>query len=156
LPLIFMFTGVASIIIMPMVGKLSDKFDKFKIFTAGSILAVIMVIIYTHLSVVPMWEVVVINMILFMGIMSRIIPATALNTSIPTMQDRGAFMSIMSSLQQMAGGLGAMIAGLVVHQATKTSPIENFDTLGFVVSGVILICIFLIYRVNAMVKVKEN
>ncbi|MFM2224809.1 MAG: hypothetical protein RJA07_1011 [Bacteroidota bacterium] len=155
LPLVFLFTGISSIIIMPLIGKLSDKIDKFKLFAAGSLVAILMVIIYTHLGVVPLWQVVIINMLLFMGIMSRIIPATTLNTSIANMQDRGAFMSITSSLQQMAGGIAAIVAGLIIQQDTKSSPIQHFDTLGFVVSGVILLCIFFVYRVSELVKKKE-
>lgn len=154
LPIVFMLTGIASIIIMPLVGKLADKIDKFHLFTGGSILAIIMIIFYTHLSVTPLWEVVLVNMVLFMGIMSRMIPATILNTSIPDMQDRGAFMSINASLQQMAGGIAAICAGFVVVQTTKTSPLEHYDTLGYVVSAVIIVGIFLVYRVSEMVKQK--
>lgn len=154
LPLVFMFTGISSIVIMPLVGKLSDKMDKFILFTAGSLLAITMVIIYTNLSVTPLWEIVVINMIMFMGIMSRMIPATTLNTSIPEMKDRGAYMSITSSLQQIAGGFAAILAGFIITQKTKTSPLEHYDILGYVVSGATLLCIALVYRVSVMVKNK--
>lgn len=156
LPLIFMFTGFSSIIVMPLIGKLSDKVDKFIIFTAGCIIAIIMILIYTNLVPVPMWQVVVINMIMFMGIMSRIIPATALTMSIPDMKDRGAFMSVNSSLQQMAGGIAALFAGVIVTQKDKTSPLEHYGILGIVVSVVIVISIFLIYRVSIMVKKKQT
>ena len=154
LPLVFMFTGIASIIIMPIIGKLSDRIDKFKLFTGGSILAIIMIVIYTNLSVTPLWEIVVINMILFMGIMSRMIPATTLTTSVPEMKDRGAFMSINSSLQQMAGGIAAVCAGLLVSQKTPSSPLEHYDILGVVVSVVIVACIFLVYQVSVIVNKK--
>ncbi len=155
LPMVFMFTGISSIIIMPLIGKLSDKIDKFILFTGGCIIAVVMILIYTNMGVVPLWQVIAINMVMFMGIMSRIIPATALNMSIPDMRDRGAFMSVNSSLQQMAGGLAALFAGVIVTQKTKTSPLEHYDILGLVVSVVIFISIFLIYRVNIMVKKKQ-
>lgn len=155
LPLVFMFTGLASIVIMPMIGKLSDKIDKFIVFTGGSLLAVVMILIYTNLSPVPLWEVIVINMILFMGVMSRMIPATALTMSVPDLKDRGAFMSVNASVQQMAGGIAALCAGLIVTQKTKNSPLEHYDTLGIVVSALILLCILLVYRVSVMVKKKE-
>ena len=149
-----MFTGIASIIIMPLVGRLSDRMDKFFLFSLGSVLAIIMIIIYTHMGITPLWLVVVINMILFMGIMSRMIPAQALNTAIPDLNDRGAFMSINASLQQMAGGIAAACAGLIVSQQSKSSPLENYDILGYVVAGVIIICLFLVYRVSVIVKKK--
>lgn len=156
LPMVFMFTGMASIVIMPLIGKLSDRVDKFMVFTGGSILAIILILIYTNLSPVPLWEIVVINMVLFMGIMSRMIPATTLTMSVPDIKDRGAFMSVNASLQQMAGGIAALCAGLIVTQETSNSPLRHYDTLGIVVSILIVICIFLVYRVSVMVKMKEK
>jgi len=155
LPMIFMFTGLGTIIVMPLIGKLSDRVDKFKLFAAGSVLAVVMSVVYTNLTPIPVWQVVLINTVLFAGIMSRMIPATTLTMSIPDMKDRGAFMSVNSSLQQMAGGLGAICAGLIVTQKTKTSPLEHYNTLGFVVAVLILICGIFVYQVSKMVKKKE-
>lgn len=155
LPLVFMFTGLASIVIMPMVGKLSDKFDKFKVFAGGSVLAIIMILIYVNLSPIPLWQVVAVNMVLFMGVMSRMIPATTLTMSVPDLKDRGAFMSVNASLQQMAGGIAALCAGLIVTQETKSSPLRHYDTLGIVASVLIIICIFFVYKVSVMVKKKE-
>ena len=93
-----------------------------------------------------------VNIILFTGIMSRMVPASSLNTNVPVPQDRGAYMSITSSLQQMSGGLGAVIAGMIVHQQTKTSPLEHFSTLGIIVATLVLCTIWFMYRVDRMVK----
>lgn len=154
LPMIFLFTGIASIVIMPMIGRLSDRIDKFILFAAGSALAIIMILVYTNLSPIPLWLIIVINMILFMGIMSRIIPAVALTTSIPEMRDRGAFMSINGSLQQMAGGIAAISAGLIVTQPSKAAPLQHYPTLGIVVCCAIIVCAVFVYRVSVIVKKK--
>ncbi len=154
LPLIFFCTGISSIVIMPIIGRLSDRIDRVKLFTIGSVLAAVMVVIYTNLPPVHIWVVIVVNMIMFMGIMSRMVPATALNSAVPDMADRGAYMSITSSLQQVAGGLAAMFAGFVVTQQTKVSPIEHFDTLGYVMVGVMAVGILLMQKVNNVVKAK--
>lgn len=154
-PLIFFFTGVASMIIMPIVGKLSDKIDKFKLFAVGTFIAIAMIIVYTNLTPVPIWLVILVNVVLFMGIMSRMVPATALNSAVPEMHDRGAYMSINASLQQLAGGLAAIFAGLVVVQSSKTSPIQNFDILGYVMVGTMLLCLYLVYRVSELLKKRE-
>ena len=155
LPLIFLFTGLSSIIIMPIIGRISDKIDKFKLFTIGSLIACVMIVIYTNLTPVPIWLVIIVNMVLFMGIMSRMVPATALSSAVPDMIDKGAYMSVNSSLQQMAGGLAAIFAGLVVSQPSKTGPIENFNVLGFVMVGLILWCVYLMSRVSKIVKSKQ-
>ena len=153
--IIFFFTGIFSIIIMPIVGKLSDKYDKLLIFGIGTIIAIVMVVIYTHLSPVPIWLVIIVNIVLFIGIMSRMVPATALNSAVPDAYDRGAYMSINSSLQQFAGGVAALFSGLVVVQKSKNSPIENFDILGYVMVVLMLLCFYFVYKVNRLLKKRE-
>lgn len=151
LPLLFIATGISSIIIMPLVGRLSDKFNRFKIFLVGSVWASICIIVYTHLPVIPLWGIMGINILLFAGIMSRVIPASTITTALPGLKDRGAFMSISSSLQQIAGGIAAAVAGMIVTQKDSHSPIENYTTLGFISVAVMLICAVLIYRVYLIV-----
>ena len=153
--IIFFFTGIFSIIIMPIVGKLSDKYDKLMIFGIGTIIAIVMVVIYTHLSPVPIWLVIIVNIVLFIGIMSRMVPATALNSAVPDAYDRGAYMSINSSLQQFAGGIAALFSGLVVVQNSKNSPIENFDILGYVMVVLMLMCFYFVFKVNVLLKKRE-
>lgn len=152
LPLIFLFTGMASIVIMPIIGRLSDRIDKFKLFTIGSVIASVLIVVYTNLPPVPIWTVILVNMVLFMGIMSRMVPATALNSAVPEPADRGAYMSVNASLQQMAGGLAAIFAGFVVKQEAEHMPIQNFDVLGYIMVGFIFWCIYLVYRVSRMVQ----
>ncbi|RYJ45459.1 MFS transporter [Flavobacterium beibuense] len=156
LPIIFFFTGVSVLIIMPMIGRLSDKVSKLKLFAVGSLISIIMILIYTNLPPIPVWQIIIINMILFMGIMSRMVPSTTLNTAVPETQDRGAYMAITSSLQQIAGGIAAVCAGFIVHQQTKTSPLINYDILGYVISIITLVSILLIQRVDSMVNPKER
>ncbi len=155
LPIIFMFTGVSSLIVMPLVGKLSDKYNKFKIFVFGSIWAMVFMLIYTNLGVTQLWLICILNILLFMGIMSRMIPSTTLTSAIPNMQDRGAFMSINASLQQMAGGLATLLAGLIIVQKDSHSPLENYPILGIIGAVVMIIAVWFIYRVYRIVKNKE-
>lgn len=154
LPLIYMITGIASLVIMPIVGRLSDKFDKFKVFAFGTGWAIVMTVIYTNLPPVPLWSILIINILLFAGIMSRMIPSTSLMTAIPQMQDRGAFMSINSSLQQIAGGIASIVAGFIIVQKDRYSPLENYPTLGVISVVIMLICLWLVYKVNVIVKHK--
>ena len=154
LPTLFMVSGLSSLVIMPLVGRISDRIDKFTIFVFASLWMMIMVCIYTNLSVTPLWEVIVLNILMMMGIMSRMIPASALVTGIPDMQDRGAFMSVNSSLQQIAGGIAAAVAGTIVVQKDKLSPLQHYSTLGYVMVSISAIGILLLYRVSSMVKRK--
>lgn len=152
LPILFMVVGIATFLIMPVVGMLSDRINKFRIFVFASILMVIAVIIYTQLPKVGIVTLILINAFMMIGVMARMVPSQALTASIPSATDRGAFMSINSSLQQLAGGIAALVGGSIVIQKTEMSPLERFDILGYVVVVVILINIFLTYRVYNFVK----
>ena len=156
LTILFMSSGIASLIIMPLVGKLSDKMDKYKIYVIASLWMMIVVVAYTHLSVEPLWFIIMFNVLMMAGIFSRMIPATALTTAIPDMQDRGAFMSINASLQQIAGGIAAAVAGMIVTQKDKHSPLQHYDILGYVMVGISIVAIILLYRVNEMIKNKRS
>jgi len=153
--ILFMVAGLSTLVVMPLIGKLSDTIDKFKIFTFASLWTIGMVLIYTNLGVSPLWLVMIFNVLMMAGIMSRIIPSTALVSAIPVLQDRGAFMSINASLQQIAGGIAATFAGLIVVQKDKFSPLEHYNTLGYIVVGVTIISIILIYRVSMLIKKKS-
>jgi predicted MFS family arabinose efflux permease len=153
---LFTVAGISSLIFMPLVGKLSDKMDKFKLFAIASLWMMIMVIIYTHLSVTPLWLVMILNVLMMMGIMSRMVPSSALVTGIPDAPDRGAFMSVNSSVQQIAGGIAAAVAGMIVVQKDKGSPLEHYPTLGYAMVGISMVGVFLLYRVSVMVKRKLN
>ena len=139
---------------MPLIGKFADKIDKFVLFTIASVWMMVVVVLYTNLGVTPLWEVMIFNVVMMMGIMSRMIPSSALMSAVPDMQDRGAFMSINSSLQQIAGGIAAAIAGQIIYQKDKFSPLEHYPTLGFVMVGLSALSILLVWRVSNMIKKK--
>ena len=154
LPILFMISGVATLLIMPIIGKLSDKIDKLKLFIIASVWMIIVVLIYSNLIPVPFWVVVMLNVFMMMGVMARMVPSISLVSELPELHDRGAFMSINSSLQQLAGGIAAAIGGMIIVQKNNYSPIENYDTLALVVSAFVLVCIYMLTRVNQLLKSK--
>lgn len=156
LPMIFMIAGIATLIVMPIIGKLSDRINKYKIFVFGSIWTIVTILIYTNLGKTPFAIVAFLNVLMMMGIMGRMVPSTTLVTAIPDMQDRGAFMSINSSLQQIAGGIAAAFAGTIVVQRDKWSPLEHYNTLGIIIVCISIVSILLMYRVDKLGKRKTK
>nr|HPM32664.1 MFS transporter [Chryseolinea sp.] len=57
LPLLYLITGVCSMIAGPFTGKLSDAVGKYKVFVVGSFIGIAMVLIYCNLSITPLWMV---------------------------------------------------------------------------------------------------
>jgi predicted MFS family arabinose efflux permease len=152
LPLMFMIVGVSVFAMMPMIGILSDRINKYTVFLMASLLMVVSIVIYTQLPQVSLSILIIVNVFMMLGIMARMVPSQALTASLPEQKDRGAFMSINSSLQQLAGGVAAMIGGLIVTQKNTLSPLERFDILGYVVIAVILTNIFLTWRVYKIIR----
>jgi predicted MFS family arabinose efflux permease len=151
LPMIYIITGISSMIAGPLIGKYSDVVGKYRLFVIGSVLSMIMTGIYGNLGITPILTVIGINILLFMGITSRIISSSALMTAVPQPKDRGAFMSINSSVQQIAGGIGSAVAGFIVVE-TPGGKLEQYDTLSYVVIGGMIIGIGMMYLVNRMVQ----
>ena len=151
LPIMFMISGVCSLLIMPFIGRLSDRVNKYYLFSIASIWLMVVCVVYTHMFDIPFWLVISINILMMIGIMSRMVPATALGSAVPQMKDRGAYMSISSSLQSISGGVASALAGMLVYQQTKDSPLMNYDIVGYVVVITSCLSIFLMYRVNKIV-----
>jgi predicted MFS family arabinose efflux permease len=150
LPMVYMATGLAAIVAGPVMGRVSDSVGKYRTFVAGSVLALVLVTYYTHLGITPLWLVIGLNIVLFTAITARMISSQALSSAVPEPQDRGAYMSISSSLQQIAGGIASSAAGLIVSQ-TADGPLEHYDRLGYVVSAAIVATVFFMYKINRMV-----
>jgi len=153
LPLIYLVTGVASIFIGPVVGRLTDRYSKFAVFLGGGLCTCLTVIIYTHLGITPLWLLCLLYVVMFFSIFSRIIPAQALMSAIPAPASRGAFMAVSSSLQQMSGGVASMIAGLIVISAPD-GKIERFEWIGYVIVCSVMVTIVMMYFINKTVTAK--
>ena len=153
LPTIYLVSGLFSIFIGPLVGRASDAFGKFPIFMFGTTLSIVMVLIYTHLGQVGLPLVIAVNVLMFVGIFSRMIPSQALISAIPLPQQRGAFSAISASLQQLSGGLGSVFAAAIIAQNADES-LRHFDRLGFVVVGTSLVALTMMYFVQRQVARK--
>lgn len=155
LPVLYMATGICSIIAGPLVGRLSDRIGKYPVFVGGTVLGSAMVLIYTRFGITPLWVVIVANVFLFVGITSRMISASALISAVPAPPDRGAFMSVNSSIQQIAGGLASFAAGLIVTESAD-GRLLRYDILGEVVVTAMLITVLMLRYINRIVMAKPN
>ena len=151
---IFFITGIASMVTGPFLGKQADKYGKYRLFVFGSILSMIMVMVFTHLGPNPVWVVILTNIVLYTGISSRMISSSALISGVPDKSDRGAYMGINSSIQQVSGGIASFVAGLIVYQPAKNAPLQHFDTVGYVAVCSMLITLGMMFIIDRQVSKK--
>jgi len=155
LPMIYMVTGLSSIFAGPLLGRVSDSFGKYRTFVLGTILTAVIVVWFTRLTSASLALVITLNVVMFVGISARMVSSVALSSALPGLADRGAYMAISSSLQQLSGGVAAWCAGLIVHQATPTSALEGYPMLGTVVVVTMVLTLGLMFNVNRLVHERE-
>lgn len=154
LSLLYLITGLCAMGGSPLVGMLADKIGKYAVFCICSIVLIITVSIYCNLGVTPFWTLVAFSIVMFLSFSGRMVSSSALLTALPEAKDRGAFMSINSSVSMVSGGIASMIAGMIVFQNNSTGPIYNYNILGYVVSGATVITIGMMWIINRMVHEK--
>jgi predicted MFS family arabinose efflux permease len=154
LPLIYVLVGLFSAVAGPLIGRASDRLGKFNVFFFGCVVTVVMVVIFTHLAITPPWLLVTVLVILQIGIFSRMISASALMSALPAPADRGAYMSISSSLQQMAGGVAAVLSGMIVVEGAD-GVLVHFDRVGYVLVGTTLLTLSMMYFINRRIGVER-
>ncbi|MBV7536665.1 MFS transporter [Duganella sp. sic0402] len=147
LPTVYLVTGVCTIFIGPMIGRAADAFGKFRVFLFGTALSIAMVLIYTHLGRIPLWMLVLVNSVMFVGIFSRMIPFQAISSTVPAATQRGSYNAISASIQQLAGGLASVAAGHIVTQGAD-GHLQHFDTVGYVVVATSVVAGVLLWRLQ--------
>jgi predicted MFS family arabinose efflux permease len=152
---IYIVTGICTIIAGPLLGRMSDRTGKYRFFVIGSLITMIMVLIYTHLGRTHIAWVMVVNALLFIGITSRMIPGTALMSAVPEPAARGAFMAVMAAVQSAAGGVGAFVAGVIVVQNADAT-LSRYDVLGYVVCAAIVVVVFMLRSIDRMVAARAH
>ena len=155
LPTIYLVSGLFSIAIGPLVGRASDSFGKFPTFAFGTALSIIMVLIYTHLGHVSLTTVITVNVLMFAGIFSRMIPSQALISAIPEPSQRGSFSAVSASLQQLSGGFGSVLAAAIIAQ-NADGTLRHFDWLGYIVAATALVSLTLMYFVQKSVAARAG
>ncbi|MCK1717785.1 MFS transporter [Bradyrhizobium sp. 141] len=151
LPTIYLVSGLFSIVTGPLVGRASDAFGKYPTFVFGCVMTVVMVLIYTHLGPVSLVTAITVNVLMFVGIFSRMIPSQALMSAIPDSTQRGSFSAVSASLQQLSGGLGSVLAGAIIAQGPDGSLI-HFDRIGYVVVTTTIVTLVMMYFVQKAVR----
>ena len=147
LPIIYLVTGLCTIVLGPLIGRAADAFGRIRVFLMGCTVSIIMVVIFTHLGPVPLPVVILVNVLMFVGIFSRIIPFQALVSSIPEPNKRGSFNAINSATQQLAGGVASVVAGHIVSIGAD-GKLLHVPTIGYVIVGTTLTSAVLVWRMQ--------
>lgn len=147
LPLIFIVGGVLTLGSSPVIGRLADRFGKLRVYRIISPLSAMLFVTITHLSTVSVPLIVAVYGALMVCNVGRMIAAMALMTGSVEPHMRGGFLSANASVQHIASGLAASLAGLVIAEAPD-GRLENFGTVGWIGAASTLASIWLAGRIR--------
>ena len=129
LPLIYLAGGLATIVSSPVMGYLTDKIGSVKMYTYVSLLASIPFLLVTYAWTQSFPLLMVFTTLFFIFVSGRMVPAMALLNNTLNPSQRGTFMSLNGSVQQLAMSLGAIAASFIIV-APPGQPMRNYLWVG--------------------------
>jgi predicted MFS family arabinose efflux permease len=130
LSLTYFFGGIFTLFTSRIVGVMADKYGKHRMIYISSALSLIPIYMMTNLGHVSLTHVLAVSTLFFILISGRFVPVMALVTSSVTKANRGAFMGINSSIQQMSMGFASMLAGYIVTY-NVSGEMDHFHIVGY-------------------------
>jgi predicted MFS family arabinose efflux permease len=146
---IYFFGGFFTLFTSRIFGKLSDKFGKHRILYILAPASIIPIFLITNIHDLTLIPTLLISTLFFILISGRYVPLMSIITSSVHNKNRGAFMVVNSSLQQIGMGIASAISGFIITVGT-TGKIENFNIAGYL--SIVFTCIFIFIAT----KVKIN
>jgi MFS transporter, DHA1 family, inner membrane transport protein len=145
-PMIYLVGGIAAFFASNILGRLSDKFGKLRVFTICIVLSLPLVVAITNMP--PIYFPVVLSFfaLWFVVATGRGVAAQAMVSSVVEAEKRGSFMSYNSSVQQLGTGAASLIAGFVVLEGAG-GKILRYAWLGYLSIAVLLFCAWIGHRI---------
>jgi predicted MFS family arabinose efflux permease len=147
LPLVYVVGGLTTLVSGPLIGWLSDRYGKLLMLRVLATLAVVPILVYTHLPPVSLPVALVVATLFMVLASGRMVPAMALITGCAEPHLRGGFLSVNASVQQMAMGLAAAVAGQLITEGPGGA-LEGFGTVGVLASAAALLSVILAGRLR--------
>lgn len=114
IPYLYLAGGLATLFTARIIGRLSDRLGKQRLFRWLALAVIVPMLVTTLLPPWPMWAVLIVSTALFIFMSGRMIPGMALVTGAAAPAQRGTFMALNSAVQSAAMGLASFVGGLII------------------------------------------
>jgi len=155
IPMIYLFGGIASFLSAIYLGRLSDKVGKLPVFSYAIFFSLSMVLIITKMPNIPFSVVLLFFAIWFILATARAVTAQAMISETVPAKQRGSFMSLNGSMQQLGTGIASIASGLIVF-TEKSGKIIRYNWVGYLSILVLLASLFLGRILFKKIDRKEN
>jgi predicted MFS family arabinose efflux permease len=162
---IFLCGGIATVVTLPVIGRLADRFGKLLVFRIVAGLAMAPTLMLTNLpSGLHLTWVLLVTTLFMILVSGRMVPGMALITGSTAPMYRGSFMSLNAAVQHIGAGVAAAAGGLLleafgsgpvdavgeahVSDLGAGEPLACFPLLGLLACGAMAISVFLAGRIR--------
>jgi DHA1 family inner membrane transport protein len=149
LPIVFVAGGLLSLFTTPLIGRLVDRIGGLAVFRTMVLASASMMLVLTHLPAVGIAGAAPVAAALMAANAGRMVTAMSLITASIGPRARGSFMSVNSSVQQIAMGIGAALGGMIVEGGAG-EPLRHFGTVGIMAAGATLSSLWLAARIRPL------
>lgn len=139
IPIVYLVGGVTSFLSAILIGRLSDKLGKLRVFSFSVLFSMIMVWGITNLPVMPFSVVLLFFALWFIFGTSRGITAQAMVSNVVQKEQQGSFMTLNSGMQHLGTFLASIISGYIVIE-NKNEKLQRFEWVGYLSILVLLAC----------------
>jgi predicted MFS family arabinose efflux permease len=111
--MLYLVGGVASFVVMRVVGRLVDRYGSTPLVVLGTALHAL-ALVTAFVYYLPWLPVLVVFVVFMLSGSVRMVPMQTLASRVPRPEQRARFMSAQSAVQHAASALGAVLASLVL------------------------------------------
>ncbi len=139
---VYILGGAFTVFTSRLIGSLADKFGKPRTFAIVAFISMIPILGITNLPKVSIYLTLAVTTCFFVFVSGRFTPAMAMISASVHPLNRGSFMSMFSSVQQIASGLAASLSGFII-QKTPDGQLTEYPTVGLVAVIATIIAIWI-------------
>jgi predicted MFS family arabinose efflux permease len=145
---VYLCGGLSTLVALPIVGRLADRFPKLIVFRVLALLAIIPALAVTHLPPVALATATLASAAFMVLTAGRMVPGMAMLTACALPRYRGSFMTINTSVQQLAAGLAAIAGGLILGDTRADAPLTGFHFVGYLAAAAMVLSVILAGRLR--------
>jgi len=147
IPLILLCGGLTSFAAAIYLGRFSDKKGKLPIFLWSVLISLFLVVILTDMPLMNLPTVLLFFGLLFMVVTSRIVMAQSMISNVVSPNQRGSFMSVNGSMQQLGQGMASLVAGVIVKTNKATHQLANYNWVGYLSIAVLIVAVIIANKI---------
>lgn len=149
LPIVFITGGLVTLVGSPLIGRMVDRHGRLRMFRLLLPISALMVLVITQMSSIGIVWASLATALLMLTNTGRMVAAMALITGCVEPGRRGGFMSANSSFQHIAGGLGTLLAGMLISTESG-EPVLHFEVVGYIAVASTLATLWVVGRLKPL------